>query len=464
MASRTPAAFLACLLSAAVLVSLPVGGQSQPPVQTPLSERGAVPTEAPPVLGLDDLLRMSLDQNPALRQAGLDIGAAEGRALQAGLKPNPRVEVNGEEIGRLGGFHTIEVSQEIVTANKLGLSRAVGLKEVDQATLTLMLRRTELLTTVRQGYFEILALQRRVEALGELVGLASQAYENARKVLGAGEAAKPESLQFQIELDRLKTDLDAARRDRAAAWRRLTAAMGVSNLPLTTLAGSLEAPPPDIDFEQARAAMLELHPDARLAQVGIARAQLVLKRAEAETVPNVTVAGGYTYSVIDHENQGTYHVSLPIPFYNRNQGNILAAQQEVNRALQEIARVQNDLDGRLGAAVEQYAAARERAERYRTSILPAARESYRLTLLAFQGGQSDYLRVLQSQRAIGDANLTYIQALADQWRAGSEIAGLLLQDGWPFSNALGPCAALPGRPEGAGNIPTPLPAERGKNR
>lgn len=446
MASRTPAAFVACLLSATVLISLPVRGKSQSPVQTPLSERGAIPTEVPAVLGLDDLLRMSLDQNPALRQAGLDIGAAEGRALQAGLKPNPRVELNGEEIGRLGGKHTIEFTQEIVTANKLGLSRAVALKEVDQATLTLMRQRSELLTTVRQGYFEILALQRRVEALGELVGLANQAYENARTVLGAGEAAKPESLQFQIELDRLKTDLDAARRDRAAAWRRLAAATGVSNLPLTTLAGSLEVPPPDFDFEQARAAVLEGHPDVRLAQAGIARAQLVLKRAEAETVPNVTLAAGYTGNITDRENQGSYHVSLPIPFYNRNQGNILAAQQELGRALQEVARVHNDLDSRLGVAVEQYAGARERAERYRTAILPAARESYRLTLLAFRGGQSDYLRVLQSQRAIGDANLTYIQALADQWRAGSEIAGLLLQDGWPFSNAVSPCAATQNRP------------------
>lgn len=122
-----------------------------------------------------------------------------------------------------------------------------------------------------------------------------------------------------------------------------------------------------------------------------------------------------------------------VPSTPINQGNIQAAQQELGRAVLEVSRVQNDLINRLATAFGQYAAARQRAERYHTSILPAALESYRLTLLGFRGGQFEYLRVLQAQRAIGDANLTYTQALADQWCAASEIAGLLLEEPWPVA-------------------------------
>src|SRR5205823_6932343 len=108
-------------------------------------------------------------------------------------------------------------------------------------------------------------------------------------------------------------------------------------------------------------------------------------------------------------------------------------QAELGRAIQEVTRVQNDLTGRLWTAFGQYAAARQRAERYRTAILPNATRAYRLSQDAFRGGQFEYLRVLQAQRAAAEANLEYIRVLSEAWRAASEIAGLLLGEEWPLS-------------------------------
>jgi cobalt-zinc-cadmium efflux system outer membrane protein len=90
------------------------------------------------VLTLTDLIRLTLDRNPRLSQAAFAIDAARGRAVQAGLYPNPTVRVSDEELGDRtgpGGILTAPaMSQEIVTGNKLGLSRAAALREVDQAT------------------------------------------------------------------------------------------------------------------------------------------------------------------------------------------------------------------------------------------------------------------------------------------------------------------------------------------
>ena len=421
--------------------TLPTPGSSPQPASPPLAA-------SPPALGLADLLRLSLEKNPVLGQAGFDIDAARGRALQAGLYPNPTVSVGGDEVGGRvgrGGIVTLpRVNQEIVTGGKLRLSRAVAEREVDQATLTLLRQRFALFTTVREGYFEVLATQRRIEVLTELVGLAKQSTENAQKVMGAGEGSKPDLLQFQIELDRLLVERESAERELTAGWRRLTSAMGTPNLPYNVLLGSLEDPLPDYDFDRSRSYLLEIHPEVRFAQVGVTRAQLALRRAEVERIPNVTVGAGYTANFKDRDSEVQYQLSVPVPIFNRNQGNIHAAQAELGRSLREVERVQNDLTGRLATAFGQYASARQRAERYRTSILPAARESYRLTLLAFRGGQFEYLRVLQAQRGIGEANLTYVQALQEQWRAASEIAGLLLEEDWPWSTQP-PCAASANR-------------------
>lgn len=399
---------------------------------------------SPSILGLDDLIRLSLEQNPILAQAGLEIQAAQGRAIQAGLYPNPTISVVGEEVGKKGGIHTLpQISQEIVTAGKLGLSRAVVEREVDQATLTLMRQRYALLTTIRQGYFEVLAVQRRIEVLTQLASLAGQSYENAQKLKKQDIIADLDVLPFQVELNRLRAQRQAALREQSAAWGRLTASMGLPHLAPTPLSGSLETALPTYDFERARTLLMVAHPEIRWAQVGITRAQLTVRREQVHAVPNVTLVGGYTQNFNDRESQATYGVAVPLPLWNRNQGNIRASQAELGRAIQEVSRVQNDLTNRLWTAFGQYSAARELAEGYRTAILPDAEKTYRLSVAAFKGGQFEYLRVIQAQRALGEANLEYIRALGDSWRSASEIAGLLLEEHWPTPSGK---HLLPGEP------------------
>ena len=410
------------------------------PALRPLEATSAA-APPPPPLGLDDLVRLGLDHNPALRQAAFDIDAARGRAVQAGLYPNPTVNVIGEEVGRRGGIYTLPlVSQELVTGGKLGLSRAVADRQVDQTHLALLRQRFALLTAVRQGYFETLAAQRRVEVLEELLRLATRAEDNARQLLEAKLIPELDRLQFQVELDRLRADLDAAGRERDAARRRVAATVGLPDLPPSPLAGSLEAPLPEYDFERARAFVLEEHPDVRSARVGVTRAQLALRREEAERVPNVTVSAGYQRNQNDRENEANIQVAVPLRVWNHNQGNVQAARAELGRAAEDVARVQNELVGRLATAFGQYAAARTRADRYRTSIVPAASRAYSLSLDAFKGGQFEYLRVLQAQRAVGEANQEYLRALAEAWRAASEVSGLLLEECWPAPAVVPPTA------------------------
>ena len=120
-----------------------------------------------------------------------------------------------------------------------------------------------------------------------------------------------------------------------------------------------------------------------------------------------------------------------MPLWNRNQGNIFAAKAQVGEAVTEVGRVQNDLVGRLATSFGTYSAARQRAEKYKSAILPKAERSYQLSLKAFQGGQFEYLRVLQAQRAVAKARLEYLRSLGEAWRAATEIAGLMLEDQWP---------------------------------
>ena len=119
----------------------------------------------------------------------------------------------------------------------------------------------------------------------------------------------------------------------------------------------------------------------------------------------------------------------------------------MNEAVNQVARVENQLVDRLGEAFSTYSAARERAERYRTSILPKAQRTYEMSLKAYQGGQFAYLRVLQAQRAVAETNLELIRSLGEMWDAASQIAGLMLEDHWPIAPAAPPATPAPPTPE-----------------
>jgi len=404
----------------------------------PVEDEGPVPVEAAGALGLPDLIGLTLERNPRLAQVSWAIEAARGRAVQAGLYPNPTASVSGNELSdRLGpaGIWSAFVGQEIVTANKLELSQAAALKEVDQATLNVVAERYEVFTEVRQAFFEAVTLQRRAEILVSLVKLAEQSTDNANRLLQAKEAAELDVVQLEVDLERYRADLEATRRALPGAYQKLAASVGMESLLISRLAGDLDTPLPPYDLEHARIYVLGIHPEIRAAQVGVDRARLVLKRATVEPIPNVTVGTGYTYQGQNRSHDWDVGVSVPLPLWNKNQGNIHAARAQVNEAASQVGRVQNDLVNRLATSFVLYTSARERSERYRSTILPRAERTLKLSQAAYQGGQFEYLRVLEAQRAVAEANLELVRSLGEVWQAASQIAGLMLEDEWPLASA-----------------------------
>ena len=383
----------------------------------------------PKTLSLTDLVNMALVQNPSLAQAGLDIEGARGQVRQSGLYPNPTVMFRGDEMGRDGGIITAPmVTQEIITAGKRKLDIAIASKKYDQATIGLMRQKFILIAAVRQGYFEVLTTQQRVATLTGLEQIAKNSYDNTRRLLEAKQVAQLDLLQVQVELNRVQAELAASKREQTAAWRRLVATIGVPNLGETPVSGSIEGELPTYDFEAGKGFLVDNHPEVGVARVGVDQAQLALRRSEVQKIPNVMVGMGFMRNNNDRADQWAIQVGLPLPIFNRNQGNIMTARADLEKSVYEVSRVQNDLSNRFATAFGSYAAAKERVDQYRKLILPTAQQANKIALDAYKGGQFEYLRVLQSQRALLEANLEYIRALGEAWRAASEISGLLLEE------------------------------------
>lgn len=436
MRRRLRLALLAC--------SLGLGhAQAQEILGTPSRATGPRAADNRPEQNLDDLVRLGLEVNPKLAQVSFAIENARGRALQVGLYPNPTVDILGNELGDRtgpGGIWTTPlVGQEIVTMGKLRLNRNAARREVDQTTYQLMYARYSMFANIRESYFEIIALQKRVDILNYLTDIADRSVEQTKKLLDAKQVARLDLIQLEVEAEKLRADLEATLREFDPAYKSLAAAIGLNNIDRAKLAGDLEAPLPDYDLDRTQAYLLEVHPEVIAAQIGVDKARILLRRAQVEPYPNPTLMAGYTRQNQNISSDYDLGVSMPIPLWNRNQGNIQSARAMVGEATQQIGMVQNDLTGRLGVAFRNFAAARRLAERYRTAILPRAKEAFDLSMKAYQGGQFEYLRVLTAERMLAQANLEYVTALKNAWQAASVISGLALEDDWPPK----PVAAAP---------------------
>ena len=436
-----------------LVLTLPLAGCATPAAVTgPASPPAAAPRVPPPAvvqaqfaesppatassaLDLAELIRLTVAGNPRLAQVAWAVEAARGQAVQVGLYPNPTLTANGDEIGDRqgpGGTWTAPlITQEVVTAGKLGLSRAAALRGVDQAALDLVAERYRLFTGVRQAYWEVVTLKRRAVILRELITLSEKSVENARTLLNAKLGSELDVVQLEVDRERYRAELDAATRSLPGARRRLAASVGVPDLPDADIAGDLDTPLPDYDLARVRAYVVGIHPDIRSAQIGVERARLLVRRAEVEPIPNVTVGAGYVRQNQNKSDDYTLSVSVPVPAFNRNQGNVFAAKARLGEAVNQVGVAQNTIVGQLAAAFATYEAAKARAGRYREAVVPKAEETYRLSLKAYQGGQFEYLRVLQAQRAVAEARLEVVRSRGEAWQAASTVAGLMLEDQWP---------------------------------
>jgi cobalt-zinc-cadmium efflux system outer membrane protein len=395
--------------------------------------RSAVAEElSPPALTLAALEQMACERNPTLRQANANIDAAQGRANQAGLYPNPVVGYQADRIGAAGTAGEMQglfIDQTIVTAGKLRLDRARYAQVVSQMEAQALAQQYRVVNSVRISFYRLLAMQRLLEVRAELLKVAEDAVQTTEELVNVGAANRPDFLAARIEARQERVALEKARTHYDSAWQQLAALVGEPSLPMARLEGDLEAARAVPDMRATLAHLLEASPETQVARAEIARAEIGLRREQVEPIPNVQalVANGYDFET--HRDVTSVQLGVRLPVCNRNQGNIRAAQAQVAYAEAELRRVELSLRQRLARAYERYRGARAVVQTYRKENLPDAKEAYELYLDSFRKRRAAWPQVLVAQRTYFQIRVEYTEALDEMRRAEVAILGLLLADG-----------------------------------
>ena len=127
--------------------------------------------------------------------------------------------------------------------------------------------------------------------------------------------------------------------------------------------------------------------------------------------------------------EGRLEVGVTVPIFNRNQGGIAAAEAELAIAERDVERLQLFLRSRFASSFREYRNAQQMAERYRTQVVPKAREAYQIYLINFRQMAAAYPQVLIAQRTLFQVEVEYARALIQLRQSAIELRGFLLEGG-----------------------------------
>jgi cobalt-zinc-cadmium efflux system outer membrane protein len=386
------------------------------------------PAAAEDTLTLDEALRRAGVVSPAREVAALGVEAAQAGRTVAGLRPNPTVNADVENVIGTGPYKGIDEAETTIgfalpleLGGKRAARVAVADTQVVRARIDVIAAGAELKLQVTQAYIQAVAAQRRLAVAQDQLGITAENLRIARDrvMVGANSPIDEQraallSSNAQAELERARSTVEAT---------RLALGQFIGGLPPATLDqpwfDQFDATPygpgapVNIDGTLALAA----------ASADLATADAQLRLARSQRIPDLTVSAGTRRLQASGDMAMVFGVSVPLPVFNNgraavDQAMALRSQSEARRRL---ARFEAEQSIAAARADRDRAAASMRAS---GPAITAAQEAARIARLGYGEGKFDQLVLLEAEQALLDARTAAIDARTQYHDAEARLARL----------------------------------------
>lgn len=370
-------------------------------------------------LSVREAVSRALASHPLLAAETSRMAASAGLQRQAGLRPNPRLIFQTENLRAHGspGFSFsrdsdtfLYVSQVLETAGKRERRVDVAAADFRRAALERELLTRQIASRVRQAYWNAAGAQRLYELLLETGHTFEQVVEYHRLRVQEGAMAEADLLRVRVEGERIAINANTAALDAERARIQLFREMGQTRFEPVRFSDPLEATEPVlIDSNVTRA--LEDRVEIKIARQALEQARAHLRLQHASAKPDLDVLFGYKRTAGFDTVMGGLQVNLP--FVNRNQGNIAAADAEIRAAESSLAAAEALVRAEVKAARADYELRRRQLIESLRSLRDHASESSRIARAAYREGGSDLLRLLDAERTRLEVEILYYQTLTE---------------------------------------------------
>ena len=379
--------------------------------------------QQPARITLDEAIKLALDNSPSIRAQRTLINQNQAQEITANLRPNPVLSWDTQFIPiftpSLFSVDTLNTLQQFDVGvgylfergkkrqRRLAAARdqtSVTEAQTYDAERTLAFNVAQQFANVLLGESNLQFTTASLESYKRTVQINEDRYN-------AGDLSKSDLLRIKVQLLQFQTDVNSARLARVQAVATLRELIGYDQLPQDyDVIGELAYQPVHAGLEDLEALALRERPDYRAAQLGINAAQSQLNLAKSNGKQDLTAS--FNYSHVAAASSSSLFFNIPLPIFNRNQGEIARTRFALDQARFTSTAARDTVFTEVRNAFESLKTNEDIVNLYQAGYLQQAQESRDISEFAYRQGAAALLDYLDAERSYRSAQLAYRQALA----------------------------------------------------
>jgi outer membrane protein, heavy metal efflux system len=374
-------------------------------------------------LTLEQAIELAIQRNHSLLATRTTIQQNLAQEVTANLRPNPTFFTDWEylplykpNVGILDYLHDS-------TEGDVGMSYLFERGEKRQHRLeaaqdTTAVTRAQVSDSERGLAFQVGQLFINVQLAESTLDLAQQDLKSFQETVNIsarqykiGALAENDFLKIKLQLVQFQTDVEQAVLSKEQALSDLRQQLGYESVPADyDVRGSFDYQPLDVRLEDLQTKALQNRPDLRAAVLGVKASNSQYTLAKANGKQDYTVSGNYSH--VNGLSALTLSFSIPMPIFDRNQGEIARTRYAINQAKEQ----QNAATGQVLTDVKDAYEGMRSNDRlikiYRSGVLEDNKRSRDISEYSYRRGATALLDFLDAERSYRAMELAYRQAVA----------------------------------------------------
>lgn len=390
------------------------------------------PPKGPVRITLDEAIQLALQHNHALKAARTTIQQSQAEEITANLRPNPVLTGDAQFLpifdpGSFNADYLNDTAQFDLGVSYLferGKKRQHRLQAAQDITAV---TRSTVTDNERSLTFNVASQFISVQLAESTLDLAQQdlkSFQNtvdiSQEQYKVGGMSEGDFLKIKIQLLQFQTDVSQAVLAKVQALVGLRQMLGYESVPEDfDVAGDFEYEPVTVKLQDLESKALQSRPDLRAAQQGVtaAKSQYLLAKANGK----VDVTGEFLWDHVNAVNTGSFFVNVPLPVFNRNQGEIARTNYAITQSQELLAAASDQV---LTDVITAYEGVRDNDQvvtLYRSGYLDQAQQSRDISEYAYHRGGATLLDFLDAERSYRAVQLAYRQTLASYLTAVEQL-------------------------------------------
>ncbi|GJL63797.1 MAG: cytochrome c [Nitrospirales bacterium] len=373
-------------------------------------------------LELQPLIQEALQRNPEVAAAREQVTVMQERILQAGTLEDPEVKIQlwntPETLDVTRTQRTIYgLAQRFPVPGLLSQKELIAAREASQIEQRLAAKILDITASLKAAYYELFYAEKAMDVHHAQIMLLKQFFKIANAKFKVGKGTQVDVLRAQVELSKLFQHLPVLDQRKETAQAQLNILLDRD--PQSSLGVPRQPPLQSLGYslEHMQEHALRSRPELQEAEFAIAQYQAATKLARLRYYPQLRVELQRWQNInADNGFGGNVTLNIPFSFWTKSKydAGVREASAQVATAKARKRTLENFTKFQIKDLVAQIQAIDQIVTLFHSTVLPQAKQTLQAANAGYRTDRTDFLDLIDAERALLNYQLDYFRALADR--------------------------------------------------